>query len=59
MAALVKEQGDIKPYVDPVLRSSRRRYIAFCRRMFSAGLCRATNRCKETVGIFFVGRKAF
>ena len=54
MAALVKEQGDIKPYVDLVLRSLRHHYIAFCRRVFSAGLCQSKNRCQETVGIFFV-----
>ena len=55
--AMVKEQGDIKPYVDPVLKASRRHYIAFCRRMHSAGLCCPTTTCKEVVGIFFVWKR--
>ena len=37
---MVKENGGIKPYVDPILQSSCSHYISFCRRMYSAGLCR-------------------
>ena len=57
VAALIKEHGDIQTYVDPVLRSSRRHYVSFCRKMFRAGLCRPTFVCKETVGIFSCGRR--
>ena len=51
---LVREHGDIKPYIDPVLSSSRRHYVAFCRRMLKIGFCR---RMEEVVGMFFVWEK--
>ena len=47
--AMVAELGDITPYVDPILLSSRRRYMSFCRRMFKAGLCRPTRCYKDYV----------
>ena len=54
---LIDEHGDIHPYVDPVLKSSRRHYVAFCRKMLSAELCRPSFSMKETVGVFFVWKK--
>ena len=54
---LIDEHGDIRPYVDPLLSSSRRHYVAFCRRMMKAGLCRPSFNMEETVGIFFVWKK--
>ena len=54
---LIEEHGDIRPYVHPLLSSSRRHYVAFCRRMFGAGLCRPSLNMEETVGIFFVWKK--
>ena len=54
---LVREHGDIKPYIDPVLSSSRRHYVAFCRRMLKVGLCRPSFRMEEVVGVFFLRKK--
>ena len=54
---MIRDFGDITPYVDPILKSSRRHYLAFCKRMLKAGLCRPSFKMREIVGIFFVWKK--
>ena len=54
---LVREHGEIKPYIDPALSSSRHHCVVFCRRMTKVGLCRPIFRMDEVVGVFSFGKR--
>ena len=46
------------PYVDPLLRSSPRKYADFCRLLHDRGLVQFRLGCKERVGVFTVWKKS-
>ena len=54
---LVREHGEITPYIDPVLSSSRRHYVAFCRRMLKIGLCRRASGWRRSWAFSLFGKQ--
>ena len=54
---LREELGDITPYMDPVLRTNKRSYVRFLRRLQSRGLIRCTLCPEGCVTVFFIAKK--
>ena len=53
----VDEQELVEPYMDAVLRGSRRQYEKFVGDLFSRGLLRWSRRARERAAVFFVSKK--
>lgn len=51
------ECGLSAPYVDPVLKASKRKYAELCRRMEECGIIEYKEEIEENVGIFVVHKK--
>ena len=54
---IIEEQGEICPYMDPVLKRNYRSYLSFLRNLRSRGLLRFTRHPEEMVAVFFVAKK--
>lgn len=54
---LVDLYGPVKPYNDPTLFGSARRYQEFVKKLAGCGLLRFTREPIEMIGIFFVWKK--
>lgn len=52
-----EECGLTAPYVDPVLKASKRKYAELCRRMEECGIIEYREEVSEKVGIFVVHKK--
>ena len=47
----------VTPYLDPVLKRNRAKYIKLVRRCLGCGLLTLSLKCREVVGLFFVTKK--
>lgn len=55
---IIEEQGEICPYMDPVLKRNYRSYLSFLRNLRSRGLLRFTRHPEEMVAVFVAKRMA-
>ena len=55
--AEMKKSNPVIPYVDPVLRRSKRQYERFVRRLYGVGIVDFTLTAESHVGLFFVHKK--